>query len=260
MLLDLGRHLGVGDLFRELGDLLALGVVAFAELLDRSSRNSRWRSSIFFLGLLADLARYANTSIETSTSSRPGQSWLRADVDGSRISASAGDVHARLAIGVGSADAEEADWHGVDQLDGGLRQQLQDFDRLVAQMQHPRLDVLAAELGLGQALDPRHQKRVAVKKIDDAKAPVALADYMVLTVGARHIAQDVGLGAHPVQVDRDRVLGCRVALQDEPDRPVQADRRLRRGDRALAAERHRQHGAGEQHKAAGGDQDQGVGR
>src|SRR6516164_4508742 len=33
VLLDLGRHLGLGDLLGELGDLLSLGVLALAELL-----------------------------------------------------------------------------------------------------------------------------------------------------------------------------------------------------------------------------------
>ena len=114
-------------------------------------------------------------------------------------------------------------------------------------------------LDLGHALDPRHEKRVAVEKIEDAKAPLALADHMMLAVGARHIAQDVGLGAHAVQIDGDRVLGRRIALQHQPDRPVEPDRRLRRRDRALAAERDRQHRSGKQHQIARRDQDQRVG-
>ena len=81
---------------------------------------------------------------------------------------------------------------------------------------------------------------------------------MVAAVGARHIAQQVGLGAHAMQVDRDRVVGAGVALQHQPDRPAEPDRGLRRRDRALAAERDRQHGPGKQHEVAGRDQDQRI--
>ena len=64
VVLDLGRHLGFGDLSRELGDLLALGVVAFAELLlDRLHLLAQQELALavvdLFLGLLADLARQA---------------------------------------------------------------------------------------------------------------------------------------------------------------------------------------------------------
>ena len=148
--------------------------------------------------------------------------------------------------------------HGVDQLDRGLRQQLQHLDRLVAQIEHPRFDVFAAGLDLGHALDPRHKKWVAVEKFEDAKAPLALADHMMLAVGAGHIAQYVGLGAHPVQIDRDRVVGRRIALQDQPDWPVETNRSLRRRDRALATERDRQHRAGKHYEIARRDQDQRI--
>ena len=108
------------------------------------------------------------------------------------------------------------------------------------------------------ALDPRYQKRIAVEKIEDAKAPLALTDNVMLTVGARHIAQHIRFGAHPMQIDREWVFGRRIALQDETDRTVQPDRRLRGRNRPLAAERDRQHGAGKQHKAAGRNQNQGI--
>ena len=82
---------------------------------------------------------------------------------------------------------------------------------------------------------------------------------MMAAVGAGHIAQQVGLGADPMQIDRHRVVGRRIALQHQPDRAIEADRGLRRGDRALAAERHRQHRARKQHEVARGDQDQRIG-
>ena len=119
------------------------------------------------------------------------------------------------------------------------------------------ISVLLAS-GFGDPLDPRDEKRIAVEELDDAKAPLALADHVMAAVGARHIAQQIRLGADPVQIDRHRVVGRRFALQHQPDRTVQPDRGLRRDDRALPAQRHRQHGAGKQHEVAGRDQDQRV--
>ena len=264
VVLDLGRHLGLGDLSGELGDLLALGVVALAQfLLDRLHLLAQQELALavvdLFLGLLADLARQPQHLGAVGQHRRhPFEPAL--DIDGFEdlLLFGRGDVHkAGDQVGEGGGGARLL--HGVDQLDRGLRQQLQHLDRLIAQVEHPRFDVLAGGVALGHALDPGHQKRVAVEKIENAKAPLALADHMMLAVGARYIAQDVGFGAHAVQIDRDRVLDHRVALQHQPDRPVEPDRGLCRGNRALAPQGHWQHGAGKQHQAAGRHQDQRIG-
>jgi len=64
VLLDLRRHLGFGDLLAELGDLLSLGVLAFAELLlNRLDLLAQQKFTLavvdLALGLLADLSRQA---------------------------------------------------------------------------------------------------------------------------------------------------------------------------------------------------------
>ena len=112
----------------------------------------------------------------------------------------------------------------------------------------------------GTRLDARHEKRIAVEEFGDAKAPLALADHVMAAVRARHIAQQIRLGPDAVQIDRQRVVGRRLALQHQPDRAAEADRGLRRDDRALPPQRHRQHRAGKQHEVARRDQDQRVRR
>jgi hypothetical protein len=139
-----------------------------------------------------------------------------------------------------------------------LRHQLQYLDRLVSQVQHARRDLRRRRLAFRDALDARHQEGIAVDKIEHAEAPLALADRVVGAVGAGHIAQQCRLGAHAVQVDMDRLVDRRVALQHQADRAAQADRRLRGGHRTRAAERHRKDGAGKQHQIAGRDQDQRI--
>ena len=110
--------------------------------------------------------------------------------------------------------------HGVDQFCGGLRQQLQDFERLIAQMQEPSVDLGALLLGFGDALDPRDEERIAIEEFGDAKAPLALADHVMATVGTCHVAQQVGFGADAVQIDGCWIDQRGLALQDEPDRPA----------------------------------------
>ena len=58
-----------------------------------------------------------------------------------------------------------------------------------------------------------------------------------------------------MEVDGDRIIGCGVALQQQPDRPVELDRRLRCRNRALAAKRDGQHRSGKQDEVARRDQD-----
>ena len=212
----------------------------------------------FALGLLADLPRQPQHLDAVGEHLRdPVEPAL--DIDGLEdlLLLGRGDVHeARDQIGERRGRGDRL--HRIDEFGRDLRQQLQHLDRLVAQIEQPRLDVLAGRLDLGHALDPRGQERVAVEKIEDPKAPLALADRVMRAVGARHIAQEARLGAHAVQVDRDRVVGRRVALQQQADRPAEPHRRLRRRDRALAAERDRQYRAGKQDEVARRDQDQRV--
>ena len=148
VLLDLGRHLRLGDLFRELGDLLALGVVALAQfLLDRLHLLAQQELALavvdLFLGLLADLARQPQ-HLDAVDQHRRHPFEPALDIDGFEdlLLFGRGDVH-KAGDQIGERRGGGGRLHGVDQLDRGLRQQLQDLDRLVAQIEHPRLDVLA---------------------------------------------------------------------------------------------------------------------
>ena len=203
---------------RQLGDFLSLGVVTLAKFfLDRLQLLAQQKFALaivdLFLGLLADLARQPQ-HLDAVDEHRRYPVEPAFDIDGFEdfLLLDRCDVH-KAGDQIGQRRRRGGGLHGIDEFDRGLRQQLQHLHRLVAQMQHPRLDVLAADRGFGDALDPRDQKRIAVEKIDNAKPPLTLADHMVLPIGARDITQYIGLGAHPVQIDRDRVLGCRIALQ-----------------------------------------------
>ena len=263
MLLDLGRHFRLGDLLRQLGDFLSLGVLTLAEfLLDRPHLLAQQEFALAIvdlaLGLLADLPR------QLQNLDAVGQQFRYAlepalDIDRLQdlLFFLRRDVHeARNQIGERRGRGHRL--HGIDELGRGLRQQLQHLERLVAQIEEPRGDIRCRRLGLLDPLDPGGEKRVAVEKIENAKTPLALADRVVTAVRAGDITQQARFGAHAMQIDRDRIVDAGVALQHQPDGPVEPHRRLRRQHRALPAERDRQHRAGEQNKVAGRNKDQRV--
>ena len=263
MLLDLGRHLRLGDFLRQLGDFLGFCVLTLAELLlDRPHLLAQQEFALAIVdlafGLLADLPRQAQNLDPV------GQQFRYAlepalDIDGLQdlLFFLRRDVH-ETRDQIGERRGRGHRLHGVDELDRGLRQQLQHFERLVAQVEEPRGDVHVRRLGFLDPLDPGGEKRVAVEKIENAKTTLALADRVVTAVRARDVTQQARFGAHAMQIDRDRIVDAGVALQHQPDGPVEPHRRLRRQHGALPAERDRQHGAGEQNKVAGRDKDQRV--
>ena len=88
-----------------------------------------------------------------------------------------------------------------------------------------------------------------VQEFEDAEALLALRDDVMRAVLAGEVADDVGDGADAVEVDlAPGSSTLAIALREDADLPLGADRVLGGGDRARPAERHRDHHAGEQHE------------
>ena len=113
-------------------------------------------------------------------------------------------------------------------------------------------------LGLVDELHARGHERIALQELQHAEALHALADRVMRAVGRRDVAQHVGRGADPVQVVGTRLFDVGLALQQDAERALQARGFLRRGARALAADRERKHHAREQHDVAHRHDDQRV--
>src|SRR5258707_3196518 len=94
-------------------------------------------------------------------------------------------------------------------------------------------------MGLRDVHDPCDEEGPAVQELDDLKALVALADEMMSAVRRRDVARHVGDRAHAVQIEGEGVLRGRIALHQDADRPLFADRLLRGSDRTRPADRHR---------------------
>jgi hypothetical protein len=155
---------------------------------------------------------------------------------------------------------------GCDVLDGvaqplrRLRQKLNGFQRLVAQVDEPRLYLRAFGRGLLDPLDPCDQERPAMQELDDAKARLPLHDEVIGFIGTGDVAQHVRDRPHAVHVERRRVLQLCVSLGEDADRPALAHRRLRAVDRGGTPDRQRHHHIGEHHEVAHRQDDHGVGR
>ena len=128
------------------------------------------------------------------------------------------------------------------------------------QVQHPRLDLGRLRQRLRNPQDARDEERPAAEKLDDLEALLALADQVMRAVGRGDVAHHIGDRAHPMHVDRGRIRHLGVPLHQDADRTLVAHRLLGGGDRALAADRDRQHDAGKQHGAAHRHDDQRVRR
>ena len=103
----------------------------------------------------------------------------------SRISCfSAGVMSMKLAIRSAELRRRGDALDAGDQLGRGLRQQLQHLHRLGLQVEEAGLDLGAVRLGLRNALDARHEERIAVEELDDVEAPLALADHVMRAVRA----------------------------------------------------------------------------
>ena len=147
-----------------------------------------------------------------------------------------------------------------DQFLRRLRQQLERFHRLAAQMQQPRLDLGRAGLRLRDAQHARDEERPAAEEFQHLEALLALADEMVRAVGRGDVAHDVGDRAHAMHVDRRRIGDLGVALHQDADLALLAHGLLRGRDRARPADRDRQDHAGKQHDVAHRHDDQRVRR
>ena len=199
----------------QLGDLLALGVVALAELLlDRLQLLAQQELALAIvdrlLGAVADLARQPQ-HLEPVRQQSPRR--VRAGARSSTVSRiscfSAGVMSMKLAIRSASAGAEVTLCTALTSSAGVCGSSCRTSSAWLRRLSS-RASISRALLPRARhRLDARHEKRIAVEKLDDAKAPLALADHMMAAVGAGHIAQQVRLGADAVQIDRHRVVGRR---------------------------------------------------
>ena len=230
MLLDFGRHFRLGDLLRQLGDFLSLGVLTLAELLlDRPHLLTQQEFALAIVdlafGLLADLPR------QPQNLDAVGQQFRYAlepalDIDRFEdLLFSGGVMSMKLAIKSASAAAEGTDCTALTSSAGVCGNSCNTSSAWLRRLSSRAATSMLRRLGLLDPLDPGGEKRVAVEKIEDAKTPLALADRVVTAVGARDITQQTRFGAHAMQIDRDRVVDAGVALQHQPDGPVEPHRR-----------------------------------
>ena len=264
LLLDLLGHLGLGDGLAELGDFRVLAV-GFAELaLDRRHLLAQQHLALALverrLGLPADFRREAQ-HLEPAGQQPRDPLDARRDVD--RLQHLL--LLVRRDVGVGGDEIREraGRGHGLDGSDQLLRrlgQQLERLDRLALQVQKPGLELRGADLRLLDAVDARDQERIAAQEIHDAKALLALAHEVMRAIRRRHIAHEIGQGADAVQVERLRLRELRIALHEDADLALLANRLLGGADRARAADRDREHRPGKQHEAAHRHDDQRVRR
>jgi hypothetical protein len=148
----------------------------------------------------------------------------------------------------------------VGDLAARLRQELDRFERALAQQYEARLDLGAALLGLLVDIDLGREERLAADELLDAEALLPLGDDVMVAVRRGDVAQDDRGRADAVQVDRRRVVGAGLALQDDADRPLGAHAGLRRGDRARTVHGQGHDRPGEQDHVAHGHDRQHVRR
>ena len=147
-----------------------------------------------------------------------------------------------------------------DHLFRHLRQQAQDLDRalLQATARAPRFRCRPSP-ACGMRCDARDREIPAVEELEHAKALLALRDEVVRAVGPGHVAQHVRGRADPVQVFGPRIVDLGLA-SGAARRSGAAGARLpaRRARDFCAADRDRQHDAGEQHEVAHRQDDERV--
>ncbi len=262
LLLDLLGHRRFGDRLLELGDL-GRALLVFAQLLaDRAHLLAQHVLAVAvvdrLLGARVDVARHlehldaVRQQIEQLVLPRLEVEHLE-----QRLLLRGGNVHqAGDQVGElrGAFDARER----RDELGGDLRQELQDLQRALLQVVRAPLDVRVVARGLGDELHARRHERIAVEELQDAKARHALAHGVVRAVGRGDVAQHGGRGADPVQVLGPRRVDFRLALQQDPERALQARGFVRGGARAVAAHGEREHHAREQHDVAHRHDDQRI--
>ena len=151
----------------------------------------------------------------------------------------------RLQVEIGGHEVGERS-RGAGALDrahqfGGrrLRQELQRFQGLAAQMQEPGLDLGPGRLRLGDPSAPGGDEGIALQPFGDLEPLDALAGDVGRPVRPGHIAKDVGERPHPVQRPRSWVGRLKVLLQDQHQRVLFAQGVLggRHGARAIEHDR-----------------------
>src|SRR5882672_11495637 len=126
----------------------------------------------------------------------------------------------------------------------------EDLERALLQLHEPRFDLVAGGLGLFDAPDTRHHERVALEIFDHAEALLPLADDVMRSVGRGDVAHDAGDRADEGKLARSRLLGFRIPLREDADRPLRLRGCLGGGDGGFAAERDGHDHAGEEHHPA----------
>src|SRR6185437_16829023 len=94
------------------------------------------------------------------------------------------------------------------------------------QVQKPGLDLGRARRRLVDLKEPRRRKWRARKEVENAGAPHALADDMMGLIRRRDVADDVGNRAHPVKIVRRRIVHLAIALKQNSDWSLLAQRLL----------------------------------
>ena len=263
LLLDLFGHAGSGDGFPEFGDLGRIALVLAELALDLGHLLAQQMLALavaeLLLHALADLGRQAQ-HLEPLGEQR--HDLVEARLQRDRLQYVLLLVGADIEIGrrqVGQRAGRRDRADRVGQALRRLRQQPHRLQRLVAQVDEARLDLVALGCGLLDALDPGDEERPAVEEFDDAEACLALDDQVMGLVGPGDVAQHIGDGAHAVHVERTGLLGVGVALGEHADGAALANRRLRRVDRHRPADRQRHHHLGEHHEVADRHDDHRVG-
>ena len=191
--LDLLRHLGFGDLLGAARRSPGPWVVAFAQLLlDRAQLLAQQELALAARRWSRACARRCRA---TGAGPPAGGRGIRA-----RDRAAPWVVDLEDLLLFRDRDVHEAgdqvgqrrrrgDDCSVDQLVRRIGKQLQHLDRLLAQLQHARVDLGSVCLRFLDTLDTRHEEGKAVEELDDAEAPLAAADDVVAAVGRRRVAQ-----------------------------------------------------------------------
>ena len=190
---------------------------------------------------------------------KPDTLSARAQIDG--LQHVLAFVAAQVQVGrhqVGQRTGRGAGLHRRDQGLGHLRQQLQRLHGLALQVDQARFDFGTLLLGLFDGLHLRRKKGLLAHEMIHPKALQTLHHQMVAAVGHVHVAQDVGDRAHAMQVARAGLGLLGIALHQDADGPLLAQRLLGGEHRRFAADGHRKHRAGKQHRVTHGDDHQRV--
>ena len=258
----LRRHPRLGDRLVQLRDLLRLAV-AFAQLtLNGRHLLAQDGLALAFvesrLGLLADLRRQPQHFKPLGEVARNLLHALR-EVDGFQDLL----LVLRLDVHIGGGEIGERRRRGGglecgEKLRRRLRQQLNGFDGEPLQVEKTRLDLRRTRGGLRNMQHPRHRERRARQEIENAGTLDALADDVVGFVGRGNVTHDVRDRANPKKLVGSRVVRLGVSLQQDPDRPLLAQRLLGGGDRFGPPDGDRRDHPRKQHGIAHGNDDQGI--